>query len=98
MGEFEVKEPFLDLRWGYFGEGEPHPSGCDCHPGEHRVVHRGGVCFIANVGTWSDLKRLDVDWDRQQRLAELWSPERIAEQRRVRLKIRIKKLRDMEEG
>lgn len=95
---------YVDLRWGFFADdrSEKHPVDCECHCGieydgkVHKVVHMGGVCFVANVGTWADLKRFgEMDWDHQAKLAGLWSKERLDEERLSILRARIKALEEM---
>lgn len=60
-------------RMRYFDDGKtPHPTGCDCPPSPTGlgVRYHGGVCYVANWGTWvSDLDLLGLDWSKQRVLA-----------------------------
>jgi hypothetical protein len=85
-------------RRNFFNDGDPHPKDCDCHAGEHGVKVHGGVCHIANVGTWvpeSELEnRLHPDWKRQADLGTKSYDQLVSEHRTKNLAVRIEALRN----
>ncbi len=90
-------------RMNFFRDGDIHPDDCDCNCGRnydgkvHGVKVHGGVCHIANVGTWvpeRELeKRLHPDWKRQAELGTKSYHQLVNEFRARSLTARLEELR-----